>query len=78
MSKALGILLCFAAIGAMEFPRLWRNKREKYQLWMYGGLFFVATTYCTLYVLDVPMPDPNGLIRLVFGGIGAKLMQTGS
>ncbi|MBL0386309.1 hypothetical protein JJB07_06530 [Tumebacillus sp. ITR2] len=77
MAKAIGIFLCFALIGAYEFPRIWHRKK-KYDLWMYGGLFLVSVTYCMLYVLDVPLPDPNSLVRLVFGGIGEKLMTPGT
>lgn len=75
MSRVVGLLICFALIGAYEFPKLWR-RQNKYERWVYSSIFLLSAAYCSAYLLEVPLPDPNGLIRLVFGGIGAKLMQT--
>lgn len=76
MGRVIAILLCFGLIGAYEFPRIWRRRQqEKFEVWIYGGLFVVTAAYCVAFLLNAPLPDPNGLIRKLFSGIGDKLME---
>lgn len=74
MVRILGWVLVLAIVGMIDFPRLWRSK-ARYDMWVFGVLLVVAGTYGILYQFDVPLPDPNGLVKLVFGPIGKRFMQ---
>ena len=75
MGRIIGWVLCLALIGLLEIPAL-RKSKSKYDLWVFCGLLAVTLAYGVLYFLDVQMPDPNGIVKWLFGPLGKRLMHT--
>jgi len=73
MGRAIGWIIVFVVVGLFEMPRMWR-KHEIYDMWVFGVLLFATTVYGLLYMFEAPLPDPQGLIKLIFGPIGSRIM----
>jgi len=59
--RIAGLLLLFAAIAALDLPRLWKRRRRK-ELVVYCGILGLALTLCVLQTLRVPLGSPNRAI----------------
>jgi hypothetical protein len=65
MVKVLGILVISILIALKEIPPLKKQKQKK-ELWIYVILQCFATTLLSLIALDINLPSPLELIRVVY------------
>lgn len=59
--------LGFLGIAAFELPPLLKRERRG-ELVTAGAIWLVALIYSSLQVLDLPRPDVNYPIKVIFGG----------
>jgi hypothetical protein len=65
MVKVLGILVISILIALKEIPPLKKQKQKK-EIWIYVILQCFATTLLSLIALDINLPSPLELIRVVY------------
>ena len=56
--RIAGLLLLFAAIAALDLPKLWKRRRKK-ELVVCSGILTLALSLCVLQTLRVPLGSPN-------------------
>jgi hypothetical protein len=65
MLKVLGILVITLLIIWKEIPPLKKQKKKK-EIWIFFIFQFMATTLLSLVVLNVKIPSPLELIRIIY------------
>lgn len=65
MVKILGILVITLLIVLKEIPPLIKQKKKK-EIWIFSILQFIATLYFSLIVLNVKIPTPLEVIRVLY------------
>ncbi len=65
MVKVLGILVISILIALKEIPPLKKQKQKK-EIWIYVILQCFATTLLSFIALDINLPSPLELIRVVY------------
>jgi hypothetical protein len=65
MVKVLGVLFITFLIVLKEIPPLKKQKKKK-EIWIFSFFQLFATTLFCLIVLDVKVPSPLEVIRVVY------------
>jgi hypothetical protein len=65
MLKVLGIVAISLLIIWKEIPPLKKQKKRK-EIWIFSIFQFLATTLLSLVVLDVKIPSPLEVIRVIY------------
>jgi hypothetical protein len=65
MLKVLGILVITLLIIWKEIPPLKKQKKKK-EIWIFFIFQFMATALLSLVVLNVKIPSPLELIRIIY------------
>jgi hypothetical protein len=65
MLKVLGILVITLLIIWKEIPPLKKHKKKK-EIWIFSIFQFMATTLLSLVVLNMKIPSPLELIRIIY------------
>jgi hypothetical protein len=72
--KILILLFLLLAFGTLDLYKLWQ-KKDWYEMVIFGVLLLFGITYGVFFALSLPLPDPNGLLKMVFGPIGKQLLK---
>lgn len=72
MVKVLGIVIISLLIAWKEIPPLKKQKKKK-DIWIFSILQLTATTLLSLVILEVKIPSPLEVIRVVYKPISDAL-----
>jgi hypothetical protein len=65
MVKIVGILVITLLIAWKEITPL-KNQNKKKEIWIFSVLQFIATFLLSLIVLDIKIPSPLEVIRIIY------------
>jgi hypothetical protein len=65
MLKVFGVLVITLLIIWKEIPALKKQKKKK-EIWIFSIFQLLATTLLSLVVLDVKIPSPLEVIRIIY------------
>jgi hypothetical protein len=65
MIKVLGVLVITVLIVLIEIPPLKKEKKKK-EIWFFSIFQFMATVILSLVVLNVKIPSPLEVIRIIY------------
>jgi hypothetical protein len=74
MLKVFGVLVITLLIIWKEIPPLKKQKKKK-ELWIFMIFQFLATTLLSLVVLNVKVPSPLDVIRIIYQPISDVLFR---
>lgn len=74
MLKVLGIFVITLLIIWKEIPPLKKQKKKK-EIWIFSIFQFMATTLLSLVVLNVKIPSPLEVIRIIYKPISDVLFS---
>jgi hypothetical protein len=74
MLKVLGVLVITILIIWKEIPAL-KKKKEKKEIWIFAIFQFMATTLLSLVFLNVKIPSPLEVIRIIYKPISDVLFS---
>ncbi|CAG9608708.1 hypothetical protein [Pseudoneobacillus rhizosphaerae] len=65
MLKVLGVVVITLLIIWIEIPPMKKQNKKK-EIWMFSIFQFIATALLSLVVLNVKIPSPLELIRIIY------------
>lgn len=74
MLKVFGIFVITLLIIWKEIPPLKKQKKKK-EIWIFSIFQFMATTLLSLVVLNVKIPSPLEVIRIIYKPISDVLFS---
>lgn len=74
MLKVFGIIVITLLIIWKEIPPLKKQKKKK-EIWIFSIFQFMATTLLSLVVLNVKIPSPLEVIRIIYKPISDVLFS---
>jgi hypothetical protein len=74
MLKVLGVLVITLIIIWKEIPALKKHKKKK-EIWIFSIFQFLATTLLCLVVLNVKVPSPLEVIRIIYQPLSDVLFK---
>jgi hypothetical protein len=74
MLKVLGIFVITLLIIWKEIPPLKKQKKKK-EIWIFSIFQFLATTLLSLVVLNVKIPTPLEVIRIMYKPVSDVLFR---